>query len=64
MKTVLRRVQERVSFSVEEVDISTDGALEEQYGNQVPVLHVDGQFVAGYRVSETRLLRRLQGDPD
>ena len=62
MKAVLRRVQQRVSVSVEEVDISTDGALEQQYGSQIPVLHVDGQFVARYRMSEARLLRRLHDD--
>lgn len=44
---------------VSEVDISTDEALERMYGQEIPVLFVDGRKSAKYRITEEELRRRL-----
>ena len=46
---------------VDEIDISTDAALLERYGLEIPVLLVDGRKVAKYRVSEQEVRRILIG---
>jgi hypothetical protein len=61
MKAVVERVAARVPLSVTEVDISGDPALEAEYGEQVPVLLIDGRKAAKYRIAERELLRILAG---
>jgi hypothetical protein len=46
---------------VDEIDISTDAALLERYGLEIPVLLADGRKIAKYRVSERELTRILRG---
>ena len=48
-----------VAVAIDEVDISTDPALEAQYGLEIPVLLVDGRKAAKYRVTEAEVLRML-----
>jgi hypothetical protein len=55
---VLRR---RPDLSLEEVDISSDPALEALYGLEIPVLMIDGRKAAKYRVGEEELSRMLAG---
>ena len=59
-KQVLDRVQARVPFQLQVVDIDTDPALVEKYGWEIPVVLVDGQKVAKLRVDEAALERRLR----
>ena len=68
MKSLVHRVISRQSanlaISVDEIDISTDQALLDRYGLEIPVLLIDGKKVAKYRVSEeelTRMLRAREG---
>jgi thiol-disulfide isomerase/thioredoxin len=66
MKAIVERVAKRVepSIAIEEIDISTDPALESRYGLEIPVLMVDGKKAAKYRVTDaelTRLLAARQG---
>ena len=56
MKAVVARVGRTVAIAVEEIDISTDAALEARYGSEIPVLLVEGRKAAKYRVTEERLL--------
>jgi hypothetical protein len=60
MKAVVARVATRIFVSVREIDIASDPALVAQYGEEIPVLLVDGQKAAKYRVAEGELLRILQ----
>ena len=63
MKAVIDRVaSDECPLSLEEIDISTDPALEALYGLEIPVLMVDGKKVAKYRVTEAELARILQAD--
>ena len=59
MKAVVRRVATRVPLAFEEIDISTDAALEARYGVDIPVLLVNGRKAAKYRVNEAELVRIL-----
>jgi hypothetical protein len=62
MKTVVARVVglTRARVTMEEIDISTDPALEARYGLEIPVLLVDGRKAAKYRVTEAELTRLLK----
>jgi glutaredoxin len=60
MKAVVARaIAGRVDVALEEVDISSDPALEARYGLKIPVLLVDGRKVAKYRVDEGVVRRAL-----
>jgi len=59
MKSVVTLTRRAFPFSLEEIDISTDPALEAEYGLEIPVLMLDGKKVAKYRVSEAELRRML-----
>ena len=63
MKAIICRVLQtaRTPIALEEVDISTDAALEARYGVEIPVLLIDGTKVAKYRIAEADLTRMLSG---
>jgi thiol-disulfide isomerase/thioredoxin len=62
MKAVVERVARSTALplTIEEIDISTDPALEARYGVEIPVLLVDGKKAAKYRVTEEALRRWLE----
>jgi hypothetical protein len=59
MKAVVSRVAAArpSAVAVIEVDISTNADLEQRYGQEIPVLLLDGRKVAKYRVNEAALRR-------
>lgn len=59
-KKVLERVRREIPFELNEVDVDSDPALREQYGEQVPVLFVQGEKAFKYRIDERKLRRRLR----
>ena len=63
MKAVVERVGRSVALAVEEIDVSTDPALEARYGSEIPVLLVGGTKAAKYRVTEDELRRILSARP-
>jgi glutaredoxin len=60
MKALVDRVRRSVPFDLSVIDISNDDALEERYGVEIPVLVIDGEQVARYRVSEWEFRQRLE----
>ena len=67
MKAIVSRAARasRAQVTVEAVDISTDADLEARYGEEIPVLLIDGQKAAKYRVTEeevTRILKARHGE--
>ena len=61
MKTLVHRATANQSdISLDEIDISTDPALIDRYGLEIPVLMIDGRKVAKYRVSEEELTRMIR----
>lgn len=62
MKKVIARVLGQLpprTIAVTEVDVSTDAALERMYGQEIPVLSIDGRKSAKYRITEAELKRKL-----
>ena len=59
MKAVVRRVAETLPLELEEIDISTDPALEARYGLEIPVLMMGGKKAAKYRVTEEELRKMI-----
>jgi len=60
MKAVVMRVAAGFPATVDEVDITSDPALEARYGLEIPVLLIDGRKAAKYRVTEADLTRMLR----
>jgi glutaredoxin len=59
MKSLVTRVGRSIPFALQEIDISGDSELERQYGEEIPVLLVDGWKIAKYRITEDQLRRAL-----
>jgi hypothetical protein len=59
MKAVVARVARSLPLTLEDIDISTDPALEASYGADIPVLMIGGKKAAKYRVTEDELRRLL-----
>jgi len=59
MKALVTRVARTIPLTLEEIDITTDAALEAQYGLEIPVLMVEGTKAAKYRIEEGALVRIL-----
>jgi thiol-disulfide isomerase/thioredoxin len=64
MKAVVERVARSTALplTIEEIDISTDPALEARYGVEIPVLLIDGKKVAKYRITEAALAKWLMAN--
>jgi len=61
MKSVVERVARTMTMAptIEMIDISSDPELEARYGLEIPVLMVNGNKAAKYRVTEEELRRIL-----
>ena len=59
MRTVVDAVAREVPFELEEVDVDDDPALVVAYGEEVPVLVVNGRKAFKYRVTARELRARL-----
>ena len=57
---VLTQMQAEVPFALEEVNIQGDPALLAEYGEQVPVILLDGAVVSEYTADESRLRQLLK----
>ena len=64
MKDVLLPLAREFGAAVEQINVETDPALEAQYGQEIPVLLINGRKAFKYRVStrelRVRLLRELR----
>jgi len=60
MKSTVRRVADRVPFALEEIDVDTSPALQEEYGNEVPVLFINGRKAFKYRLTARELEKILK----
>lgn len=59
-RDALLRVQAAQPFALVEVNIQDDPDLFAQYGEQIPVVTLDGEFLFEYAVQEERLRERLR----
>lgn len=62
MKAIVARVAGALphAIAIGEVDISSDRELERLYGEEIPVLFVNGRKAAKYRITESELRRILE----
>ena len=60
MKAIVAPLAREVDATVQEIDIESDPALEAQYGQEIPVLFINGRKAFKYRVSARELRARLQ----
>jgi len=58
-----RNVEVVVGSAYEEQDVDADPALLERYGEEVPVVFVDGRQIGYWRIPEDRLRSALLRDP-
>lgn len=56
----LQMVQKQHRFELEEIDIENDPALLAEYGEQIPVVMLNGTFLFEYAVDEARLRQLLK----
>jgi len=60
MKSSLMRVAGRVPFTLEEIDVDTSHVLQEKYGNDVPVLFINGRKAFKHRLTARELEKSLK----
>ena len=59
-KTVIERVQGRFNFALRIINIETDPELEKAYGEQIPVVFINGNKAFKYRVDEVELEEKVK----
>jgi len=59
-KEVVERVRRRFPFSLRVVDIETDPELEKTYGEQIPVVFINGNKAFKYHVDEHELEQKVK----
>jgi glutaredoxin len=61
VKETLRKLEGQGTFQWREVNIDEDPELRRLYGDQIPVVFVDGRKSFKYHMKERDFLRRLEG---
>jgi glutaredoxin len=56
----LEGMREELAFEIEIIYIDGNSELEKLYGNEVPVIHIDGQHHDFYRVDPERFRTSLE----
>ena len=56
----LQKLRQEFDFKVDEIDVDTDAALKESYGEQVPVVMINGKIRFRGRMNEILLKRVLR----
>ena len=59
-KEVVERVRRRFEFSLRVVNIENDPELEKQYGEQIPVVLINGTKAFKYHVDEAELEKKVK----
>lgn len=59
-KTILLKAQKNLPFNIEEVDITQNKELFEQYKEQIPVVFINGRKAFKFRVNEKALQKQLK----
>jgi len=60
MKEIVRKVAGEFPLDVKEIDIDSAADLQEKYGNEVPVIFINGRKAFKYRVTEGELRKKLE----
>ena len=57
---VLQRLQQEFVFDIEELDISSDDALQRAYFERIPVVALEGEELCEFFVAEALVRERLE----
>ena len=60
MKAAIREVGEAISIELEEIDVDRSVELQKYFGDEVPVLFINGRKAFKYRVTAAELARSLK----
>jgi hypothetical protein len=60
MKQEIRRVGLDIPMTLEEVDVDSDPELRRKYGEEVPVLFINGRKAFKYRLRYEELAKKLR----
>jgi hypothetical protein len=60
MKTVVEQVAMHHPLTIQEIDVDNAADLRARYGNDVPVLFINGRKAFKYRVTARQLEKRLR----
>ena len=60
MKAAIKVVAAQLPLEFDEIDIDGSSELREEFGNEVPVLFIDGRKAFKYRVTAAELTRKLR----
>ena len=58
--SVLQSMQEELNFEIQEILIDANPELEKLYGNEVPVIHINGEHHDFYRIDPERFRTSLE----
>ena len=59
MKDAIRQVAAKVPLDLEEIDVDSSAQLKERFGDEVPVLFIDGRKAFKYKVTAKELGKRV-----
>ena len=59
MKGAIRHVAAKIPLHLEEIDVDSSAQLKDEFGDEVPVLFIDGRKAFKYRVTARQLARRI-----
>ncbi|MCZ6623770.1 MAG: glutaredoxin family protein [Deltaproteobacteria bacterium] len=62
MKDIIREVASEVPLEVKEIDVDGSPDLSEKYGDEVPVLFINGRKAFKVRVTVKELRKRLRNN--
>ncbi len=60
MKAVVRQVSGKIPLDLEEIDVDGLPELQEEFGNEVPLLFIDGRKAFKYRVTVPELTKKVK----
>ena len=59
-KVVIERVQRRLGFAVRVIDVETDPEFERKFGEEIPVVFINGVKAFKYHVDEAEFQKKVQ----
>ncbi|MGH7794033.1 MAG: glutaredoxin family protein [Candidatus Binatia bacterium] len=59
MKDAIRQVTAKIALDLEEIDVDSSAELQDEYGDEVPVLFINGKKAFKYRVTAKQLEHRM-----
>jgi glutaredoxin len=63
MKKIIDRIAIKIPLSLEEIDVDSSAELQNAYGEEVPVLYIDGHKSFKYILTARQLEKRLKRKP-